>query len=52
MEQVSYLDTHTAAWLYGGFISKLSAEAFDLIENSQVLISPIVMLELEYLFET
>jgi PIN domain nuclease of toxin-antitoxin system len=51
MEQVTYLDTHTAAWLYGGEINKLSAKAINLIENSQTLISPIVMLELEYLFE-
>lgn len=46
-----YLDTHVVAWLYAGEIGKLSKEAKTLINNNDLLISPIVRLELQYLFE-
>ena len=46
-----YLDTHVAVWLYAGQINQLSGRAKDLINNNEVLISPIVRLELQYLFE-
>jgi PIN domain nuclease of toxin-antitoxin system len=49
---VSYLDTHVAAWLFAGDVSKLSAPARTAIEADELLISPAVVLELQYLYET
>jgi len=46
-----YLDTHVVVWLYAGEIEKLSEQAKDLININEVIISPIVRLELQYLFE-
>jgi PIN domain nuclease of toxin-antitoxin system len=48
---VIYLDTHVLAWLFAGRLDRLSAQALDLIENERLLISPIVGLELQFLFE-
>jgi PIN domain nuclease of toxin-antitoxin system len=47
-----YLDTHVVVWLYAGEIKKLSRQAKELINGHDVFISPIVVLELQYLFET
>ena len=46
-----YLDTHVVVWLYAGTIKKLSEQARYLINSNEVLISPVVRLELQYLFE-
>jgi PIN domain nuclease of toxin-antitoxin system len=46
----AYLDTHIAVFLYDGLVEKLSKSANREIEASDLLISPIVLLELEYLF--
>lgn len=46
-----YLDTHIAVWLFAGQLAKLSAEAKDLLNENDILISPIVRLELQYLLE-
>jgi len=47
-----YLDTHVVVWLYAFAAQKLSERALELIEESpQVLISPMVLLELEFLHE-
>jgi PIN domain nuclease of toxin-antitoxin system len=46
-----YLDTHVVVWLYEGFLGKLSKTARRLIEENDLLISPMVRLELEYLYE-
>ena len=46
-----YLDTHVVAWLYAGKIEKLSEQAKELINSYDILISPVVRLELQYLFE-
>jgi PIN domain nuclease of toxin-antitoxin system len=47
-----YLDTHVVAWLYGSGAGALSARAAKIIEASEdVRISPMVRLELEYLYE-
>jgi PIN domain nuclease of toxin-antitoxin system len=50
-EEVTYLDTHVVAWLYGGELEKLSATAAEEIQKNDSLISPMVVLELQYLFE-
>jgi PIN domain nuclease of toxin-antitoxin system len=49
---VIYLDTHVAVWLYEGRIELISPRLRGLLENEAPLLSPIVALELEYLFET
>lgn len=46
-----YLDTHVVVWLYAGKIKKLSEQAKELINDHEVIISPVVRLELQYLFE-
>jgi len=46
-----YLDTHVAAWLYAGTIDLIPAVVRAKIEDNDLLISPAVALELQYLFE-
>ncbi|MEH2037147.1 type II toxin-antitoxin system VapC family toxin [Nostoc sp.] len=46
-----YLDTHVVAWLYAGLTDKLTDIAKTLINDNDVYISPIVRLELQYLYE-
>jgi len=46
-----YLDTHVVVWLYAGDIQRFSAVARERLEQDELLISPIVQLELEYLRE-
>lgn len=47
-----YLDTHVVAWLYAGLVDRISAPVRDLLAKEELLISPMVLLELEYLYET
>jgi PIN domain nuclease of toxin-antitoxin system len=47
-----YLDTHVAVWLYEKDEVRLAGRPRDLIEEHDLLISPMVLLELEYLYET
>ncbi len=46
-----YLDTHVAVWLFAGLVEKISEPARRLINEQDLFISPIVRLELQYLFE-
>ena len=46
-----HLDTHVVVWLYAGLVDRFSQAALDRIERSSLLISPMVALELQYLFE-
>jgi PIN domain nuclease of toxin-antitoxin system len=46
-----YLDTHVVVWLYAGLTDKLSDLAKLLINKHELYISPIVRLELQYLYE-
>ena len=46
-----YPDTHVVVWLYAGEIKKLTKQARDLINGHEVIISSVVRLELQYLFE-
>ena len=50
-QPVSCLDTHVVAWLYDGLVAKLSLAARQAIEQSPLLFSPMVELELQYLYE-
>ena len=51
MAAVIYLDTHVLAWLYAGRVDLLSRRAKRLIESEDLLASPMVGLELEFLHE-
>lgn len=46
---ISYLDTHVAVFLHAGDLSRISARAQRQIESTDLLISPMVLLELEML---
>jgi len=46
-----YLDTHIVVWLYAGLVDKLSPLGQSLINQQVLFISPIVRLELKYLYE-
>ena len=46
-----YLDTHVIIWLFSGDIEKISQKAVELIEENELLVSPMVVLELEFLYE-
>jgi PIN domain nuclease of toxin-antitoxin system len=46
-----YLDTHVVVWLYAGQLERFSAEIQSLLNGHDLLISPIVQLELQYLHE-
>jgi PIN domain nuclease of toxin-antitoxin system len=46
-----YLDTHVVLWLYEGLLKKLPRAARKAIDENDLLISPIVRLELQYLHE-
>lgn len=52
MAALAYLDTHVAAWLFAGDLTRLSAAARVAIEEDDLLVSPAVVLELQYLYET
>ena len=46
-----YLDTHVVVWLFSGETNKISNKALELIEECELLVSPMVVLELEFLHE-
>lgn len=46
-----YLDTQVVVWLAAGEVGKISTAAAAAIQKSDLLISPMVLLELEYLYE-
>lgn len=47
-----YLDTHLVVWLYAGRLDLLPPPVCRQLEAHELLVSPIVALELQYLFET
>jgi len=46
-----HLDTHVAIWLFLGLTEKLSSRAINLIESSDLSISSMVLLEIQYMYE-
>ena len=48
---IAYLDTHVAIWLVDGQLKRLSRAASQMIEQCSLLLSPIVVLEIEYMYE-
>ena len=51
MATVVHLDTHVVVWLYAGLLEKIPRRVQSLIDRSQLAMSPMVVLELEYLHE-
>ncbi len=48
---ILFLDTHIVVWLFDKKLDLLSVKSKELINEESVLISPMVKLELEYLYE-
>ncbi len=48
---LTFLDTHVAVWLYSGHLDLLSEAAIAAISEGELRISPMVVLEAEYLRE-
>jgi PIN domain nuclease of toxin-antitoxin system len=48
---IAYLDTHVAVWLAMGKLKAISTRARKLMEKSDLILSPMALVELEYLFE-
>lgn len=46
-----YLDTHVVVWLYAGLVERFSNTIQTMLNEHGLLISPIVRLELQYLYE-
>jgi PIN domain nuclease of toxin-antitoxin system len=46
-----YLDTHMAVWLYAGLVDKFNSPVRDLMNEQDIVISPVVRLELQFLYE-
>lgn len=51
MAAVIYLDTHVVVWLYSGRFDLIPQLVKDLLNNHELRISPMVRLELQYLYE-
>ena len=51
MAALIYLDTHVAAWLFAGRVELFPPVVRTLLEENELLVSPIVVLELQYLYE-
>lgn len=51
MAPLIYLDTHAVAWLYAGQTERFPAAAREAINQGELLVSPMVLVELQYLIE-
>ncbi len=51
MEAVIFLDTHAVVWLYAGEVDRFPRRARKKLESEPLLISPMVLLEIQYLHE-
>ena len=48
---IVYVDTQVAVWLAEANLAKISRKAISLINNGDVRISPMAVIELQYLYE-
>jgi PIN domain nuclease of toxin-antitoxin system len=48
---IAYLDTNVLVWLAQGNLARISANAKAILEKADLLISPMVLVEVEYLYE-
>jgi PIN domain nuclease of toxin-antitoxin system len=51
MAPLIYLDTHVVTWMFAGRLDLFPTQVRELLDGSELLISPAVKLELQYLFE-
>lgn len=51
MEDVIHLDTHIVIWLYLGKLDLITENVKDKLNKHDLVISPIVKLEIQYLYE-
>jgi PIN domain nuclease of toxin-antitoxin system len=51
MAAMTHLDTHVVVWLYAGLPERLPPSIRQRLNASDLYISPMVMLELQYLYE-
>ena len=51
MATIAHCDTHTVLWLYAGETDRFSANAIEAIETFDLMVSPIVRLEMQFLLE-
>ncbi len=51
METVIFLDTHVVVWLYAGEVDRFPRRARKRLESEPLMISPMVLLEIQYLHE-
>ena len=51
MAAMIHLDTHVMVWLYSGEPEKLSSTAKKMLDEHALRISPMALLELQYLYE-
>ena len=49
---VVHLDTHVVVWLYAGYLDLIPPKIAISIDKNLLRISPVVALEIQYLFET
>ena len=47
-----YLDTHAVVWLYAKELDRFTEKGLESLDANELLMSPMVTLELEYLHET
>jgi PIN domain nuclease of toxin-antitoxin system len=50
-ESIIFIDTHIVMWLFNDLKNKFDPKTIETIEEYSLKISPIVLLELEYLYE-
>ena len=48
---ICYIDTQVAVWLAGSNLAKFSQKALSLIQTADLRISPMAVVELQYLYE-
>lgn len=48
---IAYLDTNVVLWLAGRDLARITPRAQDVVRQAGLLIAPMVLLELQYLFE-
>ena len=48
---IAYLDTNVVVWLAQDALTRISPRAQQALEDADLLVSPMVLIELEYLYE-
>lgn len=51
MASLIYLDTHILAWLYAGQVERIPSPVRKLLNEGELLVSPMALVELQFLIE-